>query len=64
MRNWLRTFSKAEDGQDLIEYSLLIAFLALASAGLMVSFQPSVQQITTITKSNLNQAVSAATAGS
>jgi Flp pilus assembly pilin Flp len=64
MRNWLRTFSKAEDGQDLIEYSLLIAFLALASAGLMVSFQPSVKQITNITTSNLSQASSVALGGS
>ncbi len=29
------TFYREEDGQDLIEYSLLIAFVTLATVGLM-----------------------------
>jgi Flp pilus assembly pilin Flp len=33
---YLRTFWKDEQGQDLIEYSLLMAFVALASAALFI----------------------------
>jgi Flp pilus assembly pilin Flp len=33
---YLRTFCKDEQGQDLIEYSLLMAFVALASAALFI----------------------------
>lgn len=30
MAQWLRRFYAEEDGQDLIEYSLLITFIAIA----------------------------------
>ena len=33
---YLRSFWKDEQGQDLIEYSLLMAFVALASAALFI----------------------------
>ena len=33
---YLRNFWKDEQGQDLIEYSLLMAFVALASAALFI----------------------------
>jgi Flp pilus assembly pilin Flp len=33
----LKQFWNAEEGQDLIEYTLLLAFVALASAGLFIS---------------------------
>jgi Flp pilus assembly pilin Flp len=32
----LRSFLREEDGQDLVEYTLLISFVALASAGLFI----------------------------
>jgi len=32
MMTFVRNFVKEEEGQDLIEYSLLLAFIALASA--------------------------------
>ncbi|MGO9965722.1 MAG: Flp family type IVb pilin [Bryobacteraceae bacterium] len=64
MRNWLQTFSKAEDGQDLIEYSLLIAFIALASAAIMANVHTSLNGITNVTNSNLNEAGSFAMTGS
>ena len=33
----LQKFWNGEEGQDLIEYTLLLAFVALASAGLFIS---------------------------
>jgi Flp pilus assembly pilin Flp len=36
MRTYLRNFWKDEDGQDLIEYTLLLAFVALVAAGLFI----------------------------
>ena len=35
--NFLHRFLKDEQGQDLIEYTLLMAFVALASAAIFVS---------------------------
>jgi Flp pilus assembly pilin Flp len=64
MRRWLQTFSNTEDGQDLIEYSLLIAFIALATAAVMANVHTSVNGIVTTTNSNLSAAGSVANAGS
>jgi Flp pilus assembly pilin Flp len=33
---WLCTWAADQSGQDLIEYSLLLAFVALAAAGLIL----------------------------
>ena len=35
MKIWKR-FWRSEDGQDLIEYTLLLAFVALVAAGLFI----------------------------
>ena len=45
MVNLLRNFIKDESGQDLIEYTLLMAFVALASASLFLSAGNSVSGI-------------------
>ena len=37
MKNMLMRFLKDEEGQDLIEYTLLMAFIALASAAIFVN---------------------------
>lgn len=37
MKNLIRNFWQEEEGQDLIEYTLLLAFIALASASLFLS---------------------------
>lgn len=42
---FLKTFYQEEDGQDLIEYTLLLAFVALASATLFVNAGGSVSSI-------------------
>jgi Flp pilus assembly pilin Flp len=44
MRSLLR-FLKDEQGQDLIEYTLLMAFIALASASIFVSAGGSISGI-------------------
>ena len=45
MVNLLKNFVKDESGQDLIEYTLLMAFVALASASLFLSAGNSVSGI-------------------
>jgi Flp pilus assembly pilin Flp len=56
----MRNFWNDEQGQDLIEYTLLIAFVALASAALFIGAGTSVKSIWTTTNTNLSQAASAA----
>jgi Flp pilus assembly pilin Flp len=58
--NTLRNFWKDEQGQDLIEYTLLLAFVALASAALFIGAGDSVKGIWTTTNSQLVAANAAA----
>jgi Flp pilus assembly pilin Flp len=51
-----RNFWKAEEGQDLIEYTLLMAFVALASAALFMGAGKSIKGIWSVTNSQLAQA--------
>jgi Flp pilus assembly pilin Flp len=56
----LLRFLKDESGQDLIEYTLLMAFVALASAAIFVSTGQSISTIWGSTSTQLsNAAVSA-----
>ena len=61
MKALLKNFLREESGQDLIEYTLLLAFVALASASLFLSAGNSVA---TIWQSGSTQLVNAAGAGS
>jgi Flp pilus assembly pilin Flp len=61
MKKFLKRFWREESGQDLIEYTLLLAFVALASASLFLSAGGSVAGIWT---SASNQLSNASTAGS
>ena len=45
MKNFFVTLVKDEQGQDLIEYTLLLAFVALASAALFTTTGGSVSTI-------------------
>jgi Flp pilus assembly pilin Flp len=57
---YLRAFWNDEQGQDLIEYTLLMAFVALASAALFLGAGGSINKIWTTTNTQLsNAAVSA-----
>ena len=58
MKNFFATFVKDEQGQDLIEYTLLLAFVALASAALFTSAGTSVSKIWQSASSNLANAAS------
>lgn len=49
----LKQFWQDESGQDLIEYTLLMAFVALASASIFLSAGGSVQGIWSQTSSSL-----------
>ena len=58
----IKAFWQDEAGQDLVEYSLLLGFLALGSLALLSSAGKSVTTIWTSISTNLSSA--AATAGS
>jgi len=49
----LNRFFQEEQGQDLIEYTLLLAFVCLASAALFISAGGSIGGIWTATNSQL-----------
>ncbi len=59
----LKQFFRDEQGQDLIEYTLLLAFVALASAALFINAGGSIASIWNITNSRLQNAASAANGG-
>lgn len=56
-----RLFVQEQDGQDLIEYTLLLAFVVLAAAALFISSGQSVGSIWGISSTTLGSAASAAT---
>jgi Flp pilus assembly pilin Flp len=58
MKNFLVRFWREEEGQDLIEYTLLMAFIALASASLFVSAGGSISGIWSSGSSTLANAAS------
>lgn len=60
---FLRNFWKEEQGQDLIEYTLLMAFVALASAALFLGAGGNLGNIWKISNGQLANAASSAEAG-
>ncbi|MGA3258306.1 MAG: Flp family type IVb pilin [Bryobacteraceae bacterium] len=58
---YLRNLWNDEQGQDLIEYTLLLAFVALASAALFIGAGGKINSIWTTTNSQLAAAAAAAT---
>jgi Flp pilus assembly pilin Flp len=61
MKNLIVRFVREEQGQDLIEYTLLLAFVSLASAGLFIGAGTTMKGIWTTANRIL---VNANTAGS
>ena len=53
----LKNFLKDESGQDLIEYTLLLAFVVLASAALFIGAGGNINTIWTNTNLTLSNAV-------
>jgi Flp pilus assembly pilin Flp len=58
MKNMLLNFVQDEQGQDLIEYTLLMAFIALASAAIFIGAGNSVKTIWQSASTNLATAAS------
>ena len=50
---FIRMFLKDEQGQDMIEYTLLVAFVALASAAIYIGAGNQIKGIWTQANSNL-----------
>ncbi len=57
----LRNFLRDEQGQDLIEYTLLLAFVALASAAIFINAGSSISGIWTTASDQLVNASTSAT---
>lgn len=57
----LTSLWNGDQGQDLIEYTLLLAFVTLASAALLIGAGGSVSSIWTTTNSQLAAAADSAT---
>ena len=51
--NHIMQFMKDDQGQDLIEYTLLMAFVALASAALFIGAGGSIKGIWSVSNSQL-----------
>jgi len=60
MTKFVCNFWKDEQGHDLIEYTLLMAFVALASAALFIGAGGNVKSIWSSTNSQLSNAASQA----
>ncbi|HXG32125.1 MAG TPA: hypothetical protein VNJ11_02080 [Bryobacteraceae bacterium] len=61
MMELLKRFWLEEQGQDLIEYTLLLAFVALVSAALFIQAGQSASQIWSVANASLSQAAQCAT---
>lgn len=55
---YLRAFIKDGGAQDLVEYTLLIAFMCMASAAMFIGGGSSINVIWTLTNNNLSAAAS------
>jgi Flp pilus assembly pilin Flp len=64
MKKLLVQFLREEEGQDLIEYTLLLAFVCLASAALFINAGTSINGIWSYANTSLKCAQSSAAAAS
>ena len=60
MKNLIVRFFRDEQGQDLIEYTLLLAFVCLASAALFITAGDSLKSIWNTANQTISNANSAA----
>ena len=60
MQEFMKQFVRAEEGQDLVEYTLLLAFVALASAALFIGAGGAIGGIWNVANSRLTNANTAA----
>ena len=65
MQEFINLFLRAEEGQDLVEYTLLLAFVCLASAALFIGAGKSMANIwvdTNLVLTNAGQVANGVTA--
>jgi pilus assembly protein Flp/PilA len=55
----LKTFWQEEEGQDMVEYALLLAFVALAGVSLLSGISGSIKTVFTNINTNLTSAATA-----
>ncbi len=60
MQQLIARFIRDEQGQDLVEYTLLLAFVCLAAAALFINAGQSISGIWNVANDKLSQAQSAA----
>ena len=60
MQSFWKNFCREESGQDLIEYTLLLAFVALASASLFMGAGNSINSIWQTSSNTLASAAASA----
>ena len=60
MSNFVRSFWLEEEGQDLIEYTLLLAFVALVAAAIFIGAGQSASGIWVVANATLKNASTAA----
>jgi pilus assembly protein Flp/PilA len=58
IHSFVNAFLKEEDGQDLVEYSLLLAFVALAAVGVLSTVRTQLVAIWTKINTDLTTATS------
>ena len=58
IKSTLKAFWQEEDGQDMVEYALLLAFVALAAVALLSGVKGSINTIWTSVNTNLSTAAS------
>ncbi|HTA42679.1 MAG TPA: Flp family type IVb pilin [Bryobacteraceae bacterium] len=56
----LLRFLRDEQGQDLIEYALLVGFITLASAGILLDAQPTISGMWGTANNTLSNAATSA----
>ncbi|HZT29913.1 MAG TPA: Flp family type IVb pilin [Bryobacteraceae bacterium] len=56
----LKNFWKDESGQDLVEYTLLLAFMSLVAAAIMINVSGSVSTVWSVTSTDLSKAAASA----
>ena len=59
LRHWIQAILSKDEGQDLTEYTLLLAFLALLTTGVMTSVGQSGKAVWSDARTTINTAASA-----
>ena len=61
MTDLIKRFLREQDGQDLIEYTMLMGFVALAAAAIFPTVAANINLIWTVVSEHLSNAAVAAT---